>query len=210
MSGVAFVGGNPQTASDGFYRVRGRLAGSYQLTVSPPSGWVQTLPGGVGLQIVTAAAAQTIDNIDFGIRQVAGATARGLIFEDIDSDGVYGANDRPYVAANPAPQAPLHIDWNNNGVRDATERLIGATLDSNWTISQLAPGTYTFRTLPRGGWVQTFPANKEGITVEPIDGRWRAFIVHLYASHRRWRIIRGTANGSEVKTFASPTMTIGS
>jgi uncharacterized delta-60 repeat protein len=159
------------SGTDGFFRIRGLAPDDYRLRAQIITGWVQTRPAGNGSYIVSPGVGQTINNIDFGVRQVAGATAKGFIFEDIDGDGSYGAADRAYYPANSNGQPPVYIDLDNDGGRDLNESLIGiSSTDSTWTMPQLAAGTYTFRLMPRLGWVQTFPANNAGETVTLATG----------------------------------------
>jgi uncharacterized delta-60 repeat protein len=155
----------------GSYTIRGLTAGDYLMGVRPPSGWVQTLPAAKSSLIVSPGSAQTIGNIDFGLRQVAAATAKGFVFEDIDGDGANGSGDRAYYPANSPSPAPVYLDVNNNGVRDLIEPFVSiSSTDSTWTMPQLPAGTYTFRFIPRPGWVQTFPANNGGQTVTLATG----------------------------------------
>ncbi len=141
-------------------------AGDYRLSVQPPSGWVQTLPAGKGAYIVSAGIGQTVGNIDFGLRQVAGATAKGFVFEDIDGDGANGPSDLAYYPTNSPSPAPIYLDINNNGARELNEPVMFiSSTDSTWTMPQLAAGTYTFRFIPRPGWVQTLPADNAGVMV---------------------------------------------
>jgi uncharacterized delta-60 repeat protein len=171
LAGNLINGSLAFSASDGFYRIRSLNPGNYYVKIGLQSGWIQTFPAGKAPHPVSVSTAQTVQNMDFGIRQAAGATAKGLVFEDVDGDGVYGPNDQPYLFSAHLATPKMYIDLDNDGTRDANELLFSGNTDGTWQVSGLPAGTYTFRLLPRPGWIQTWPANDGGITVQLNAGQ---------------------------------------
>ncbi len=174
VSGVKVSGINSSqalTASDGFYRLRGLPAAQFLVKVTPPTGWIQTFPGALTSQVVSADPGQTIDHIDFGIRQIAGATASGLIFSDVNGNGVFDVGEPRYATNNFWYKIPIWLDADNDGVLDLNEQRIALGSSGNWSLSGLPAGTYTFRLMPRPLFAQTWPSNSAGITVTLADGQ---------------------------------------
>jgi uncharacterized delta-60 repeat protein len=163
LSGV-LKGSGGSFVSDGFYRIRGLLPGDYRIAFNETNDWLQTFPTGNGSYQVTLAAGQTVANIDFGVVQTA--TVRGIVFEDLNADGIYNSPDRLYTTNNHIWPENIFIDLDNDAVRDADERVIASRGDGTWTMDWVPPGTRTFRLLPRPGWVET----TQGVIVEIAPG----------------------------------------
>jgi PKD repeat protein len=156
--------GRASTFANGFYRIRGLLPGDHQIRFNDSADWLQTFPTGNTSYSVSLAAGETVENIDFGI--VLTATARGFVFEDVNSDGLFRDPDRIYTTNDHIWPATVYLDLNNDGVHEADERMFKTYGDGTWVIDRVPPGTRTFRLLPRPGWVETTP----GVTVDLEPG----------------------------------------
>ena len=82
----------------------------------------------------------------------------GTVFEDENGDGIFGAEFG-------RPNWVVYLDANNNGVLDAGERSVRSVAGGGYTMTGVAPGTYTLRVQMQPHFHQTLPQNNAGYAV---------------------------------------------
>jgi protocatechuate 3,4-dioxygenase beta subunit len=131
------------TDASGNYLFPNLLAGTYTVTATPPAGFVGTTPNP---QTVTLAAGQTIDTVDFGLRQIPG-TIGDRVFNDPNNNGILDPGETGVGGATVT-------------LRDAAGNIVAtATTDTNgnYQFPNLPPGNYTVTVTPPTGFVNTTP-----------------------------------------------------
>jgi hypothetical protein len=79
-------------------------------------------------------------------------TITGVVFKDVNADGVKGKTEKTPLAA------VLFLDLNNNGTRESNEAITSSSSRSgNYAFLNVAPGTYVVRQIPPTGMRQTLP-----------------------------------------------------
>lgn len=115
-------------------------------------------PGG-GWHDVVIESGQTVDGIDFGNQRIVFGSVSGVKWEDVDGDGVRGA-DEPGLAG-----VTIYADLNFNAELDADEPFAITTADipetdfdegGRYTLA-VDPGAYYIREVVPDGYRQTFP-----------------------------------------------------
>ncbi|MBS4029055.1 MAG: T9SS type A sorting domain-containing protein [Ignavibacteriales bacterium] len=129
---------------DGNYIFDSLQLGSYQVSQTVQSGWIQSLPVSGGNYSVSVFSGTNASNRDFGNYQLGSIS--GIKFEDINGDGVKGTNE------------PVLSNWKI--------RLNGLRTDSMFTdgngaylFNNLAIGNYTVSEVLQNGWAQSLPPN---------------------------------------------------
>jgi len=150
------LNGNAQTATtniNGVYTFNGLVAGTYIISQTVQSGWVQTTPGNNGNDTVTVGEGVVMSAPAFG--NWKNGRIEGFTYEDNDGDGTFNADvDR----ISPGPQIFLHSSTLGNFI-DTTE----ADEDGNFSFFGLPAGTY---------FVTMEATNTVRITdPQPIDGQ---------------------------------------
>ena len=144
------------TDSSGDYSFTGVIPGSYTVAVVAPTGYVPTGPTS-GTLAVTAAAGQTITNLNFGEFQTV--TLSGEVFDDVSDSGSFDTND------------PGLSGWTVD-LSNSSNQVIGtATTDTNgdYSFSGLGPGTYSIAEVLQPGYIPTAPATGS-FTFTPTSG----------------------------------------
>ena len=141
------------TDATGDYSFTGVAAGSYTVAAVTPVGFVATS----GPLVVTAAAGQTINNLNFGEFQTV--TVNGEVFDDVNDNGTLDGGE------------PGLSGWTVD-LSNASDRVIGtATTDSDgdYSFSGLGPGTYSIAEVLQPGYITTAPATGS-ISLTPTSG----------------------------------------
>ena len=143
------------TDANGFYRFTSLAPGSYTVNiVNPPGFTINTTPAS---QPVTLAAGQSIDTVDFGLRQ-APATIGNLVFQDTNGNGVQDAGE-PGISGITV----ILRDPNGNVIATTTTDANG-----NYQFVNVPPGiNYTVTLVPPTGFAPTTPSL---VTVNPPIG----------------------------------------
>jgi serine-aspartate repeat-containing protein C/D/E len=131
--------------------------GSYSLTAVGPGthhireflfpGWIQGAPAD-GYTITTASG-QNISGRDFGDRLVNPASISGLVFHDLNGDGM--PEDKPGLTG-----WTVSLDANSNG---SGQQSIVTDAQGHFTLAGLMPGTYTVRETLQTSWRASVPAS---------------------------------------------------
>jgi hypothetical protein len=144
------------TGPGGSYSFGGLYAGNYTVTEASNSDWTHTTPNPVNVTLTsttTFSCPDIITTVSSGTASFGNfhnASISGHKFEDHNGNGVQDPGDQGL--------AGWHILL--NGVDSATT-------DSNgdYTISNVAPGTYTIQEVLQPGWTQTFGNTGYTVTV---------------------------------------------
>jgi SdrD B-like domain len=151
------TGQSTTTDSNGYYSFADLPAGTYTVTVAVPPGWVATYDldgvGTVGTAVVTLAAGEVTDTVDFGYQEQT-ASLGDRVWRDDDGDGVQDSGE--------VGLAGVTVE-----LRDATGATVIATVvsDSNgfYEFENLAAGTYVVTAIQPASHVPTFDV--DGLTV---------------------------------------------
>lgn len=139
--------GTQTTGSDGSYSFTNLLGGtSYTLLEVLQSGWTQIVhPGTVNLAV-----GQNSAGNDFG--NFKNATIKGYKWNDENGDGKHQKSE------------PKLAGWTIDLYDSAGVQIGTTTTDSNgnYSFSDIAPGTYKVCEVLQSGWIQTYPATKDG------------------------------------------------
>ncbi len=77
---------------------------------------------------------------------------QGQVFVDLRGNGLFTAGEDP-----PAAGVPVFLDLNDNGGPDPGEPTVTTDAQGRYRFSNLRPGNYTVRVIPRPNEVVTFP-----------------------------------------------------
>lgn len=153
------------TNASGAYQFTGLAAGRYLIKIAPRTGWRQTFPTMNWGTWVTLTPGQIVSNINFGESPAASppvqqlASVSGVVFNDLNGDRARQSTE-PGLA-----DFRVYVDTNNDGWWEGSERSTLTDSAGNWTLGDLAPGTYHIRVLPVAGWRQTVPATSALLTI---------------------------------------------
>lgn len=135
------------------YNTTALATGDYLVAQSLPAYWDETTtPGGY---VVNITRVDQPESLLFGSRPQAGAVS-GKLFNDANSNGTMDAGESALAGRT------VYVDANNNKSLDAGE--LSAATDATgqytiaYTLSTLAPATYSLRQVLPAGWSQTAPA----------------------------------------------------
>lgn len=175
---------DPNTDFDesGLYTLEGLEPGLHWIKEVVPDGFQQTFPNfwwfgnptadppadalfapipfpGGGWHDVVIESGQTVDGIDFGNQRIVAGSISGTKWEDIDGDGIRGANE-PGLAG-----VTIYADLNLNAQFDANEPHAVTLADDPFTdfdegglySFEVEPGFYYVREVVPEGFRQTFP-----------------------------------------------------
>lgn len=147
------------TNASGQYTLSSLSAGTYKVRTIKPSGWVQTFPtNNFGLN-VTLSSGQNSTNNNFLTRQSSATNTgkiQGNVFHDFDRDGVKDTGDTGLSGWT------VYIDLDNDSILDGNEVRVLTDGSGNYSLNNLAAGTYKIRIVKAAGYVQTFPTSNFG------------------------------------------------
>ncbi len=148
------------TASDGAFTFTGVPFGTYTVSETVPSGFVQTFPAPPGTLTATLDFGhQSVAGLAFGNRAVPAAIS-GTKFNDLNGNGVRDPGE--------GGLAGVTIQ-----LRNAAGQILTTTTDSsgNFSFLGLAPGTYVLSEVVPAGFAQTAPAAPGTFSVTVAAGQ---------------------------------------
>lgn len=150
--------------------------GAYELKLAPGEHlirqqllglWSQTTPLANAGQSVLVVSGQTIANKNFGRRSTAPGTVGGVVWNDVNGNGVRDAGE-PGLA-----NQTVYIDFNNNGVLDpipSSDTVIKTNADGAWSIPLTGGVLYRIRAITPEGTTRTKPTS--GVyEITPVAGK---------------------------------------
>ncbi|MGB2712660.1 MAG: SdrD B-like domain-containing protein, partial [Vicinamibacterales bacterium] len=157
----------PSTTTDqnGDFKFEGLKPGTYTFREVQQTNWHCSTPGNNAgdeddcEHTDTLTSGQTSDPNVFGNWKEAGIS--GTKFEDLDSDGAAREPGEPAIAG-----ITIYLDGSNgnpaDGTRQGGETSTTTDVNGNFSFTNLAPGNYTVREDPSGGYICSFPASGSG------------------------------------------------
>jgi hypothetical protein len=124
---------------------------------------IQTLPANKGGYEVTLVEGQVLRLGDFAVASAPPGTINGSIWRDWNNDGVRDASDMPAI------NQQVYLDLNDDGRYSTSEPLTGTNQFGRFIFNQVVPGEYTVR-LPNPA-IQTAPANGAGLPISIASGQ---------------------------------------
>ncbi len=128
--------------ANGLYQFLGLTAGTYNVRENTPAGYTLTTPAFPRVVTVLPDAAV---RVDIGNHLTGTGYVTGTVFADTNGNGVQnGAEAGLY-------DVTVYADVNGDGMPDDTDIVVTTNANGQYTIPDLAPGTYAVReTLPTG------------------------------------------------------------
>lgn len=152
--------GEPNATTDAQGRYNLRVgAGTYNLRVIYPSGWIPSTSSEAVKSVTVTVSATAAANFGAAFPSI-GAT--GFKWLDTNADGIRDA-DEPGLAG-----VYVYLDLDNDGKPDVGEPAMITKQDGSYTLTPPSPGTYRIREVVDAGYVQTFPAT--GFHLAVYDG----------------------------------------
>ncbi len=143
------------------------LPGTYNVRVVVDAGYEQTYPTTGHTVTVTN---ETVDYLDFGVRQIPPGSISGLVFGDVNGNGAYDAGDYVFDGGIDHSSVTVYLDANDNGSLDEGETSVQSG-GSGYTFNNVAAGTYTVRvvtgmayTVPSSGYYTVTVATSQNVT----------------------------------------------
>jgi uncharacterized protein (DUF2141 family) len=94
-----------------------------------------------------------------------GGSIAGKVWNDADGDGVLDSGEVGVAGIT------VYNDANNNSAKDTGEATTTTDASGNYTLGNLAAGSYKIRQILQSGWSQTSPANGYGWTITLSTGQ---------------------------------------
>lgn len=145
--------GEPATVADaaGAYQFTRVPTGSYWVTEVMPAGWITSI--GKPSSLLTSVATNGVQTVDFYNLIPQAGSIQGVVFSDVDANGVQGA-------AEPGMEGwQVFIDANLNGVLDAGERSTSTDPSGAYSFADVPYGNLSLRQIPFAGFTPTTPAS---------------------------------------------------
>ncbi|MGB6045871.1 MAG: SdrD B-like domain-containing protein [Pirellulales bacterium] len=137
------------TGADGRYSFNGIPEGTYNVREILQPNWIQTFPNGENAaHVVTVVEDNPVTGINFGNLNLA--TLGGIVFNDLDEDGLRDATDRGVRSVY------VYADLNNNEIPNVGEPGTRTDKQGRYSLS-LPAGRYSIRLQPPPGWEPTNP-----------------------------------------------------
>ncbi len=152
----SYVSGDPTATTDanGTYTFTGLAPGNYTIGIVPQAGYSTT--EGSDEWDVTTTAGTTVNGGNFGESQATGSIY-GTVYNAANDYGIYNW--------------AVYVDLNNSGTYETGDPYYVTGSSGGYTITGLAPGTYTIRAAvyPSLPWVAT--AGSAGYTVTVVGNQ---------------------------------------
>jgi protocatechuate 3,4-dioxygenase beta subunit len=145
------------TAADGSYSFTGIAPGSYTIEETAQSGWTQSYPLSGTHTITLASGDAGASNLDFGNYRTTGLS--GLKFEDRNGNGAKDTGE------------PGLVGWTirlMNGAKEVAKTVTAA--DGSYSLTGIAPGSYTVEEVAQTGWTQSYPASPGTHAITLLSG----------------------------------------
>lgn len=143
--------------------------GSYFLSITTPTGFGVGRPGqgddttidsDFALDGRTAVFSPLLgDNLDFDAALVELGSISGVVWEDLNADGIRDAGE------NGLEGWTVYLDLNDDGLLGAEEPSTETASDGRYGFADLRPGTYVVAEVIEPGYEQTFPGDAGGNNV---------------------------------------------
>jgi hypothetical protein len=170
------------TATDGTFLFTNVAPGSYVLTETVPNGFTQTVPPSGGIAVTLAAGGSSLDNVFGNFPGILKGKVVGLVFNDINGNGVQDAGE--------PTMSDIHFDLQLLPPPPAPPvTVVHAISDSH--------GGFVFDQLPFGQYqvVEQIPAGFRVTTPSPTG----VAVVNLDAAHREVDVLFGNqAQGASI------------
>ncbi|MGB7325033.1 MAG: SdrD B-like domain-containing protein, partial [Rubripirellula sp.] len=114
---------------------------------------------------------QTVD-ADFGL-QANETSISGVVFDDVDADGVQGTGE------NPVSGWTIFLDADNDGILDAGETSHTTDATGAYSFDQLSLGNHRVRIVPQPGFVSTSPVSTSVTITASTDTATVDFATHV-------------------------------
>ncbi|NJL69671.1 MAG: hypothetical protein HC894_29480 [Microcoleus sp. SM1_3_4] len=144
-------------ATTGQYTFTGLLAGSYRVREVQQPTWTQSTTNSGAINVTSG---QDITGVNFGNFQTASIS--GTKFNDRNSNGV--RDDGEPGLSN----WQIFLDLNGDNLFQPNEPDNITDASGNYTLANIAPGTYKVREVLQNGWRQTTP-NPPDVVVAPTS-----------------------------------------
>ena len=162
LNGDGILGaGEPMTVTNasGVYLLAGVVPGNYILRTIPQGAFATIAPTG-GLRSITVPGGDTLTGQDFA--NGVSATIGGAVFEDLDGNGIWRPRE-PLISG-----VTVYLDLDGDGQFDTGEPSTVSDTRGHYRFTNLAPGTYVMRHLPKAGYSAS-PAHP-GVFVVTVGG----------------------------------------
>jgi hypothetical protein len=131
------------TDASGNYIFSNVNAGSYTVSEDQQSGWLQTFPSQPGTYTFTLAQGENATGKDFG-NQPPGGSISGIIYTDVNGNGVRDPNENPLSGWQVSVSGPLSFNYTT-------------TANGLYNFTNLPAGSYTVSEVLQSGWAHTHP-----------------------------------------------------
>jgi len=154
-----FESGEPTAATDasGHYLIGGLGAGTYNVDVTAPTGWVMTTSATGSLSAQLASATSVVNEPDIGLN--LGATVSGQVLNDVTGKGRINRKSPPLAGWR------VFIDTNSDGSWQPDEPSLITNSAGQFTLTGLRPGKFLLRVVPKTGWQQTKPTRNAPLRI---------------------------------------------
>ena len=144
----------PTTLTDlnGDYSFAGLAPGDYNVHEVLPTGWEASPGFGANYTVAVAVGGDSVAP-DFANYNVAAASVSGVVWNDLNGDGVRALATEPGLAG-----WSVFVDLNLNGVLDVAEPSAVSGSDGAYTIAGIHPGSIQIVELPGADWMPTAPS----------------------------------------------------
>ncbi len=149
------------TDANGLYQFLGLTAGTYNVRQNTPAGYTLTTPAFPRTVTVLPDAAVLVN---IGNHLTGTGYVSGVVFDDVNGNGVQDQADVGLV------DVPVYVDLNGDGTLDDNDVEVFTNSAGQYTIPDLAPGTYAIRETIPTGYTLTTAAFPVTVTVLPDAG----------------------------------------
>ncbi|HEX5242204.1 MAG TPA: SdrD B-like domain-containing protein [Tepidisphaeraceae bacterium] len=157
-----FESGEPTATTDasGHYVINGLGAGTYNVDVTAPTGWVVTTSASGSLQAQLASSTSVVNEPDIGLD--LGATVSGQLLNDATGKGRINRKSLPLAGWR------VFIDDNGDGTWQPNEPSVVTNSAGQFTLTGLRPGNFLLRVVPETGWQQTKPTHNAPLRIHLV------------------------------------------
>lgn len=136
------------TDSNGYYEFRNIPPNVYKVIEVPKIGWWQSYPD--SFYIVDMISEVDFDTLDFGNYQIGFGSVSGVLFNDINDNGIKDGDETGLAGWNVVLEGNTYY---NTFVSQSTI----TNSEGEYIIDNLLPGNYTINQILKPNWRQTYP-----------------------------------------------------